>query len=274
MKKVNDTKEMTFLEHLEELRWHIIRSLLGIIIFAILSFIFYSIIFDKILFAPRNPWFFTNRLLCEFGEQLGISALCINNKPLELININMAGQFSTHITVSCIAGIIIAFPYVFWEFWRFIEPALNVNEKKYSRGAVFFSSALFLLGILFGYFIISPLSVEFLGTYNVSSDVSNQINLGSYISLVTSVVLASGAIFELPVLMFFLSKTGIVTPDILKKHRRHAFILVLALSAIITPPDIFSQVLVALPLTVLYEVGIAISKKISRESNEVISELN
>jgi sec-independent protein translocase protein TatC len=253
---------MSFLEHLEELRWHIIRSIVAIILIAILAFIFRNIIFDRIILAPKTPEFFTNHVFCSFSNLVNVPALCINSKPFQIINIYMAGQFTTHIMVSLIAGIILAFPYIFFEFWSFLKPAFYKNEKKYARGAVFYSSLLFLLGVLFGYYIITPLSVNFLGSYNVSDQVLNQINLISYISTVASVTLASGIIFELPVLVYFLTKIGLLTPEFLKKYRKHSIIIILILSAIITPPDIFSQILVCFPLLVLYEIGIRISKKI------------
>jgi sec-independent protein translocase protein TatC len=272
-KKKKKENEMSFLEHLEELRWHLIRSILAILVFAVLAFIFKSIVFDRIILAPKTPEFFTNRLLCKFGNLVHVKSLCINTKPLDLISIKMAGQFSMHIMVSLIAGLVIAFPYVFFEFWRFIIPALYMNEKKHARGAVFYSSLLFMLGVLFGYFIIVPLSVQFLGTYRVSEQVSNQINLISYVTTLSSVVLASGIVFELPIVVFFLSKVGLVTPGFLKKFRKHAFILILILSAIITPPDIFSQVLVAVPLVILYEVSIGISRRIiSRKEQQQLEE--
>ena len=183
----------------------------------------------------------------------------------------MAGQFSTHIMVSLVAGVILGFPYVFWEFWRFLKPALYEKEQKHARYAVFTASVLFGLGVLFGYYLIVPLSVHFLGSYNVSSEVMNQINLGSYISTVTSVVLAAGVIFELPVVIYFLSKVGLVTPKMLRKYRKHSLVIILALSAIITPPDVFSQVLVSLPLLVLYEIGIRISARIQREQEAALA---
>ena len=253
---------MSFLEHLEELRWHIVRSLLSVLAFAIVAFIFHNIIFDQIILAPKTKDFFTNRMLCAFGELVNVKKLCINTNPLSIISIKMAGQFLTHIKVSLILGFIIAFPYIFFEFWQFVRPALHQKEKKAARGSIFYSSLLFFLGVLFGYFIIVPLSVHFLGSYSVSKEVANQINLISYIGTVTSVVMASGILFELPILVYFLSKAGLVTPGFLKKYRKHSLVIILALSAIITPPDIFSQVLVALPLLVLYEAGIVISKRI------------
>ena len=261
----NKSDEMSFLDHLEELRWHLIRSIASILVFAILAFIFYNIIFDYIILAPKTPDFITNKLLCQLGDKVGSTKLCINSKPFQIINIKMAGQFATHIMVSVIAGVIIAFPYIFYEFWRFVEPALYENEKKSARGSVFYTSFLFLLGVLFGFYVITPLSVHFLGTYNVSAQVENTINLGSYINTVTSVVLASGVIFELPIFILFLSKAGLVSPEFLRKYRRHSLVIILLLSAIITPPDIFSQVLVSLPLLILYEVGIAISKKVEKK---------
>jgi len=221
-KKEIKSEEMSFLEHLEELRWHIIRSVLAILVFAIVAFIFHNTIFDDIIFTPKNKEFITNRLLCSFGELVNVTKLCINSKPLNIISIKMAGQFSTHIKVSIILGIIIAFPYIFYEFWSFLKPALYKKEKKLARGAIFFSSFLFFLGVLFGYFIIVPLSVNFLGSYSVSVQVTNQINLNSYIGTVTSIVLASGVVFELPILVYFLSKAGLVTPSFLKKYRKHS----------------------------------------------------
>jgi sec-independent protein translocase protein TatC len=266
----NNEAEMSFLDHLEILRWHLIRSAVAIVILAIVAFIFHDFIFNTIILAPKTPGFITNSLLCKFGTYIDVQTLCINSKPFQVININMAGQFSTHIMVSMIAGFIIAFPYVFWEIWSFVRPALHTNEKRHARGAVFFSSLLFILGVLFGYYIIVPLSVHFLGSYSVSDQVLNQINLGSYISTVSSVVLASGVIFELPVIIYFLSKAGLITPVFLKQYRKHAVVVILVVSAIITPPDIFSQILVALPLFMLYEVGIIISKRVTAKDKSLM----
>ncbi len=270
----DSNNEMTFLDHLEALRWHLVRSILAIGLVSVGAFIFKDIIFDTIILAPKTPGFFTNRMLCEFGQWVNVSALCINSQPFEIININMAGQFSTHIMISLMAGLILAFPYLIFELWRFISPALYPKEKKHARGAVFFISLLFLLGVLFGYFVIIPLSVHFLGNYSVSVQVTNQINLTSYISTISSITLATGVIFELPVLIYFLTRIGFVTPEFLKKYRRHAIVIVLAISAIITPPDVFSQILVAFPLMFLYEIGIIISRRIlNKEKQRIEKEL-
>jgi sec-independent protein translocase protein TatC len=261
----NTEGEMSFLEHLEVMRWHLLRSILAIVILALVAFVFKDIVFDKILLAPKEPVFPTNRWLCRLGDILGLERICINQDPFTLQTVKMAEQFSMHIMVSLIAGVVVAFPYIFWEFWRFIVPALYDKERNTARGAVFFTSLLFILGVLFGYYIIAPLSVNFLGNYKVSESVISAPTLRSYVSTISSVVLAAGLVFQLPILVYFLSKVGLVTPGFLKKYRRHSLIVIVTLSAIITPPDVFSQILVALPLMVLYEIGIMISKRIVKE---------
>jgi sec-independent protein translocase protein TatC len=262
-------KEMSFLEHLEELRWHIIRSVLAILFFMILAFIFKGFIFDHIILAPKNPLFFTNRLLCEFGQQfLSSDALCINRKVLNLINIKMSGQLTTHITVSMVAGLILAFPVILWEFWKFFKPALKANEAKYAKGAVFAASMLFFTGVLFGFFMLAPLSIHFLSSYEISPDVVNQINVRSYIGTLTSICLATGLVFELPIIAFFLTKIGLITPAFMRKYRKHAIVVIFIIAAIITPPDVFSQTLVAIPLLILYEVSIIISARVMKQKEK------
>lgn len=257
--------EMTFLQHLEALRWHIMRSLIAVVAGAIIAFVFKNVIFDMVILAPNNPDFVTNRLLCQLADLVNVPALCINQDPIELISIKMSGQFTTHINISLVAGLIIAFPYVFWEFWSFFRPALYEKERKYARGAVLMASLLFLAGVLFGYFIITPLSINFLGSYRVSDIVTNQINISSYIGSVTSVALSAGVTFELPILVFFLARIGVITPEFMRKYRRHAIVLVLVLAAVITPPDIFSLILVSIPLLFLYEVSIFIAARVMKK---------
>ncbi|MEA3477436.1 MAG: twin-arginine translocase subunit TatC [Bacteroidota bacterium] len=255
-------KEMSFWEHLEELRWHIIRSVVAIIILGIVAFLNREIIFDEIILAPKDSDFITNRLLCQLADYLSVSALCLDDLSLRVINLKMSGQFLTHMYISIIAGIIVGFPYLVWEIWSFIKPALKSREKKHSGGAVVVCSLLFLTGVLFSYFLIVPLTLHFLGTYQVSEFVKNQIALGSYISTVVSVSFAVGLVFELPVFVYFLTKVGIITPAFMKKNRKYMLIIILVLSAIITPPDIFSQVMVCIPLLLLYEFSIWISKRV------------
>jgi sec-independent protein translocase protein TatC len=267
-KGMKGEKEMSFLEHLEELRWHIIRSILAIVVFMVVAFLFKNVIFDKVILAPKSPGFITNRLLCQLGEWMNTTALCINTKPLNLINIKMSGQLTTHIAVSMVAGVILAFPVILWEFWQFFRPALKPNEAKYARGAVFSASMLFFTGVLFGFFMLSPLSIHFLSTYEISEDVVNQINVRSYIGTLTSICLATGLVFELPIISFFLTKVGIITPRFMRQYRKHAIVVIFILAAIITPPDVFSQTLVAIPLLVLYEVSILISARVMKQKDK------
>jgi sec-independent protein translocase protein TatC len=234
----------------------------------ILAFIFKNLIFNKIILAPKNPGFFTNRVLCQLGELLNTKALCINTRPFNLINIQMSGQLTTHVAVSMVTGVILAFPIVIWEFWRFFKPALHSNEKHYARGAVLASSFLFFTGVIFGYYMIVPLSIHFLGSYEISDQVVNQINIRSYIGTLTSITLASGLIFELPIIAFFLTKIGIITPSFLRKYRKYAIVIIFVVAAIITPPDVFSQTLVAIPLLVLYEVSIVVSSGVMRKRDK------
>jgi sec-independent protein translocase protein TatC len=259
-----ERKEMSFLDHLEELRWHLIRSVIAILVVAIAAFIAKSFVFDVVIFGPRNPEFATYRFFCWLGETTGIDIMCVTEMPFEILNISMAGQFTTHMWVSFVAGLIVAFPYIVFEFWRFISPGLHLQERKASRGMIWITSFLFITGVAFGYYVIAPFSVQFLTTYTVSPEVVNRIDLSSYISTVTSVALASGLIFELPVVVYFLSKAGILTPEIMRTYRKHAIVVILILSAIITPPDLTSQILVTLPVLLLYELSIGVSGRIER----------
>ncbi len=274
-KKKNKPKqaEMSFLEHLEELRWHIVRSAAAIFILAIIAFIMKGFIFDTIILNPKTPDFWTNRMFGKLADLIGSESLRINQTHLSLISIKMADQFMMHIMTSIIAGFILASPVVFYEFWRFIKPALYDKEKKHANGAVFFTSVLFMIGVLFGYFLIVPLSIHFLGSYSVSDEVVNQINTRSYISTVTSISLASGVVFLLPIFSYFLSKVGIVTPQFMKTYRKHAYVVMLLLSAVITPPDIFSQIMVCFPLVFLYEIGIMISRRVVKNREKEMAEM-
>ena len=257
--------EMSFLEHLEELRWHLIRSVLAIMIMAVVAFILKDFIFNTIIFKPKTPDFWTNRMFALLGDFIGSEAIKINKQDLQLISIKMAGQFLTHIWTALVAGFIIASPIVFFEFWRFIKPALYDTEKKHASGAVFFTTVLFMLGVLFGYYLIVPLSIHFLGAYSLSPEVTNQININSYIGTVVSITLASGVVFLLPIFVYFLSKVGLLTPGFMKKYRRHSYVVMLLVAAIITPPDVFSQIMVCIPLIFLYEIGIFISQRIEKQ---------
>lgn len=256
---------MSFLDHLEELRWRLIKITLAVIIVATIAYIFSRFIFDDIIFAPLNMDFPTYKWLCDIATYMSVDTSFCNDKiPLILQNRTMAGQFSADIWTAILGGFIISFPFIIYQLWKFISPGLHENERKHSRGFIIISSLLFFLGALFGYYIITPLSINFLANYSISSIVENQIDISSFIGLVRSSVLASGIIFELPIIIYFLTKIGLITPDFLKKYRKYALIIVLVLSAIITPPDIASQVIVAIPILILYEASIIIAKVVVR----------
>lgn len=263
--KSKDANDMTFLEHLEVLRGHLIRAALSVLVFSIGAFLIKDFIFNTVLLSPREADFITNKLFCKLGELINSKRLCINTEDLDIINIDLAGQFKIHLRIAFFGGLILSSPYIFLEIYRFILPALKENEKRYSAGMVFYTTMLFVTGILFGFFIIIPLTINFLGGYSVSEQVANQINLKSYIGTVTSVTLSTGLAFELPIMIYFLSKVGLVTPEFMKKYRKHAVVVFLVLSGIITPPDVISQFLVCIPLYILFEASIVISKRIQRQ---------
>ncbi|CAM1341109.1 twin-arginine translocase subunit TatC [Tenacibaculum amylolyticum] len=254
-------KEMSFLDHLEELRWHLIRSFLAIVIVAILVFIFIEVVFNEVLLAHLKPDFPTYQFFCDVFSSLGFdSSFCNIQFKQTLQALNPTQQLMTAIWSSLILGFIVAFPYVLWEIWRFIAPGLLESERKKSRGFIFFASLLFFLGILFSYYVIIPMSVYFFYNFSIGDAVVNNFKLDAYIGLITNTLIGVAVFFELPILIYFLSKIGLITPEFLRKYRKHAIVLVLILSAIITPPDIASQVIVAVPIMILYEISIHISK--------------
>ena len=261
---------MSFLDHVEELRWHLVRSTFAILVFASVAFVMKGFIFNTILFAPKNADFFTYRFFCTVSRFFGTEGLCIEELPFTFQSLAMAEQFSIHIWTSITVGFIVAFPYIIYEVWRFISPGLYEKERKGARSFIFVSSFLFFIGVLFGYYVVTPLSVNFLGSYSISEMVERNIKIGSYIGLVRSSVLASGLIFELPIIMYFLTKMGLITPSFLRKYRKHALVLVLILAAIITPPDVISQVIVAIPILILYEVSIYISKIVLKREEKAL----
>ena len=274
MSKDSSKDEMSFLDHLEELRWHLIRSVLAIVFVAIGAFIFKDFIFDVLLFGPKNKDFVTYRWFCSLSQSLGQgSSFCIEELPFRIQSRTMAGQFSAHLWTSVLSGFIVSFPYIIFEFWKFISPGLYEKERKNARGFIFIASLLFFIGVLFGYYIVTPLSINFLGNYSVSSEIFNDFDLSSYIGLLRASVLASGIIFELPIIIYFLTRVGIITPEFLKKNRKISLVLVLSLSAIITPPDIASQIIVSIPILILYEVSIIIAKVVTRRQNKALQDV-
>ncbi|MCL6265312.1 twin-arginine translocase subunit TatC [Flagellimonas myxillae] len=259
-KEQTNPNEMSFLDHLEVLRWHLIRSVLAVVIIACFAFVMKSFIFDTVIFGPKRMDFPTYRFFCNIATFFGATSdFCADSFPFTIQNRTMAGLFSAHIWTSIWAGVIIGFPYILWELWRFISPGLHENERKYSRGFILVASTLFFMGVLFGYYVVAPLSINFLGTYTVSEEVTSEIDLSNFIATVRASVLACGILFELPIIIFFLTKIGLVTPEILKKYRKMALVVVLILCAVITPPDVTSQIIVAIPVLMLYQASIYIS---------------
>ena len=255
-------KEMGFLDHLEEMRRRLFWSATFILTGGIGLFIAKDWLFETVLFGPRQTDFISFRGWCWLSQTIGAGAsLCVQEINYELINTTMLGNFTTHILVSAIGGFILSFPLVFWQGWLFLRPALKERERLAARGIGLSSSLLFFTGVAFGYFIIAPLSLQFLGNYELG-DVQARISVMSYMKTIASITMAAGLIFQLPVVVYFLSRAGLVTPDILKSYRKHALVGILVIAAVITPPDVTSQILVALPVLVLYEISIAISRRV------------
>lgn len=265
-----EEKEMSFLDHLEELRWHVVRSLFAVFIFTILAFAYGEWIFTNIIFAPGRVDFPTFRWLCQLGQWLGSEdAFCVKDIPFKVQSRLMTGQFTMHITASVVIGLIVAFPYVAWELWRFVRPGLYTTERRSSKGAVASVSLLFLTGVLFGYYIMCPMMISFLANYQISDMIVNEFDITSYVGTIVTMVFGSGVLFQLPVVMYFLTKIGIVTPTFLRKSRKHAVIIILVIGAIVTPSsDPLSLSLISIPLYLLYEISILISASVVRKKEK------
>jgi len=260
--------EMSFLDHLEELRWHLIRSLIAIFVFAIAAFISKGLIFGEIILGPSKSSFWTYKMLCILSELLNSDALCISELPFIIQSRQMTGQFSMHITSSFVIGLICAFPYTFWEIWRFVKPGLYEKERKAASGATFYVSLLFFIGVLFGYFVVTPISINFLSNYQIDPSILNEFDIISYVSTVTTLVLACALLFQLPIVVYFATKAGLVSSILLKNYRKHSIIVILMLSAVLTPPDPFSQVLIAIPLGLLYQLSILIAVSLEKKERK------
>ena len=261
----NNEGEMGFWDHLEVLRFTLMRSIIAVVVLSVAAFFFKSFIYNDIILGPKTADFISNRYFCQLGHWLHTESLCINQMDFPIRNFELAGQFRNHMLITIVAGIILAMPYILNELWRFVKPALTPKEKKGIRGFVFVTNFLFLLGIAFGYFIIVPLAINFLVNYTLSDNIGNVIRLGSYIRTVVMISLSTGIVFELPVLIYFLAKIGVVTTKLLKTYRKHAYVAFFILAAILTPPDLISQFLVAAPLIGLYEISIRITKRIEKK---------
>lgn len=261
----DEEEGMSFLDHLEALRWHLFRAVSAVLIFTVAAFIAKDFVFGVLILGPSKVDFWTYRMLCDLGNYVGIPALCINDLPFTIQSRQMTGQFSMHMTSSLVVGLIAAFPYLFYEVWRFISPGLYAKERNAARGAVFFVSFLFLSGALFGYYVLTPMSINFLANYQLDPSIANEFDITSYVSTLSMLVLASAIMFQLPVVVYFLSMSGLVTSKMLKSYRKHSMVVILILSAVITPPDVISQLLIAMPILVLYELGIMIAKRLEKQ---------
>lgn len=260
---------MGFMDHLEALRWHLVRSVIVVISLAVVVFCFPDFVFGKIIFGPMRLDFITYQLLCKLSDKLGgVQDLCVSKINFSLISNQLSGQFTNHMWISFLGGLILGMPYVLYEIWKFVRPALKNTETKPVRGFVVVSSVLFLIGVLFAYFIIVPLSVQFLGNYSITSDnfIQTLPTIDDYISLVSTLVLATGLVFEMPILVYFLTRLGIFSPAFMRKFRKHAVIVLLIAAAVITPsPDVTSQMLVFVPIYGLYEISIFVSRYVENK---------
>jgi sec-independent protein translocase protein TatC len=260
--KLGEEKEMTFLDHLEELRWHIIRALGVTVLVGIVFFIFHKFLFDTVIFGPTKPDFLTYRVICSISEYM-----CFTPPEFVKQAIGFGESFIISIKVSFVMGFIAAFPYVFWEIWRFVKPGLYPKEQKASRGIVFVCSFLFLLGVLFGYYIIAPFATNFLMGYTIPG-VQNIPTLSSFINYMLMFTAPAGLIFELPIVVYFLARVGLVTAEFMRKYRRHSMVLILVLAALVTPPDVITQFLIGIPLFGLYEISILIAKRVEKQEKK------
>lgn len=266
----NTEAEMSFLQHLEALRWHLMRSTVVVALLSVFLFFQKEWLFDSVILAPKKTDFPTYRIMCWLAQKFSIDDLCIKEISFKLQSTEMAQQFTLHMWVAFVAGLIIGFPYILWEIWRFIKPALSDKEIKYTSGIVFTSSVLFFMGVLFGYYVIAPLSINFLGSYSVSSEVQNIFTIDSFISIITMLTIAAGIVFQLPIVVYFLAKIGLLTPAFMRNYRKHAIVVILIVAAVITPsPDVTSQMLVAFPLLLLYEISIWIAAIVNRKRKTV-----
>ena len=267
MEEPQKEKELSFLGHLEELRWRLVKCAIAILIMACLLFYFTDPIIKHVYLAMSKSDFITYKIFCKVSNLLGFTdSLCANDIPIQIQSIEMTKQFSTNMYFAIVGGIVIMFPFIFYQFWCFVKPGLKENEIKVTKGVSYFASILFFLGILFGYFLISPLCVQFFGGYKLTDEIQNNFTISSYMSMITTSTFFSGLFFELPVVIFILSKLNFVTSSFLIKYRKHALIAIMLLSAIITPPDVISQILVSLPILALYEVGIIVAKLVEKKS--------
>ncbi|WP_140937512.1 twin-arginine translocase subunit TatC [Sphingobacterium lumbrici] len=262
----NIEAEMSFFEHIEVLRWHIIRSVVAITVFAILAFTFYDFVFNDIIMGPKNLDFWTYRMMCKLGALLNLDGFCVEHIPFNIINTELAGQFMLQINSCLLMAVALGFPYLLFEVWLFVKPALTDIERRSASGFVFYATLLFVIGALFGYYIVVPLSVNFLANISLSTEITNQITIDSYLSTIATLTLGCGVVFLLPILIFILSKLGLMTPQFMRASRRYAIVIILVIAAIITPTaDVITLLTVSAPMFILYEISIMVSANVLRK---------
>ena len=257
---MSNNENMSFLQHLEELRWRLVKSAVAVVVVASVIWYFQEIIMVNLFLSMKEKDFITFRLFCKYF------GVCVADIPVKMQSMTVSGQFSYALMMSFMGGLVLAFPFIFYQLWSFVKPGLKLKEKKMASGLVFYVSLLFFIGILFGYFLVAPLSVQFFGSYQISNQIENNFTISSYMSMILSTVFYSGLFFLLPILSYLLAKLEIIDAEFLKKYRKHAIVVILILAAVITPPDIISQIIVSIPIIGLYEIGILVAKRAVRQN--------
>lgn len=257
---MSNNENMSFLQHLEELRWRLVKSAIAVVVVASVIWYFQEIIMVNLFLSMKEKDFITFRLFCKYF------GVCVADIPVKMQSMTVSGQFSYALMMSFMGGLVLAFPFIFYQLWSFVKPGLKLKEKKMASGLVFYVSLLFFIGILFGYFLVAPLSVQFFGSYQISNQIENNFTISSYMSMILSTVFYSGLFFLLPIVSYLLAKLEIIDAEFLKKYRKHAIVVILILAAVITPPDIISQIIVSIPIIGLYEIGILVAKRAVRQN--------
>ncbi|MBN8673046.1 MAG: twin-arginine translocase subunit TatC [Chitinophagales bacterium] len=262
--------EMTFIDHLEQLRWHLIRSVIAVVIGAVVVLIYANQIVDDILMAPTRANFISSKWLCSLGHKINIGdTLCFPPVNASFLENTMTGQFISYFTLGFIGGFIIAFPYIFWEFWKFVKPALSPKELKKTRGIIIWVSFLFFTGVAFGYFILTPFMVNFYFNFKLSPQIVIMPSFSDYLENLIYTTVGIGVLFQMPLLVMVLARIGILTAKFLRKYRRHAFVIIVIAAAIITPStDPFSLTIVTIPLYLLFEASIIVASRINKSQEK------
>ena len=252
---MSENQQMSFLQHLDELRWRLVRIAIAVISVAVVLWIYQEWVMNHVFLVLKEKEFITFKLLCAYF------GVCVSDTTVKMQSMTVSGQFNYAMMMSIMGGLIITAPYIFYQIWSFIKPGLKKNELRAAKGLVFYVSLCFFLGVLFGYFVVAPLTVQFFGSFQISPEIENNFTVGSYMGTVISTVFYTGILFLLPIVSYILTKIGLIGPEFLKKYRRHAIVVILIISAVITPPDMLSQIIVSIPIIVLYEIGIVVSTR-------------